>query len=57
MHLFSLTPPQRESLYREVTELFQLFCLQEFQTQLYPYQMRVAAAILHSLLVDRRACL
>ncbi len=54
MHLFTLTPPQRESLYREVMELFRLFCLQEFQTLLYPYQMRVASAILHSLLVDRK---
>lgn len=39
MHLLSLTLPQRESLYQEVLELFRLFCLQEFQTILYSYQL------------------
>src|SRR4051812_44453905 len=52
--LFALTKPQREALFREVMELFLLFCRQEFQTILYPYQVRVARAILHSLLVERK---
>jgi hypothetical protein len=54
MHLHQLTLPQRQSLLEKVLELFRLFCLQEFQTHLYPYQLKVARALLSSVLVERK---
>lgn len=53
MRLHELGPPQREVLLEETLRLFLLVCRQEFQTVLYPYQIRVARALLRSLLVSR----
>jgi phage terminase large subunit-like protein len=48
----NLTLPQRQALLEKVLKLFLLFCRQEFQTELYRYQVRVARALLSSLLVE-----
>ena len=50
--LHELTIPQREALLEKVLKLFLKFCLQEFKTTLYPYQIRVCRALLSSILVE-----
>lgn len=50
--IHSLTRDQRVRLREKVLSLFLTFCRQEFQTELYRYQVRVARALLHSLLVE-----
>lgn len=47
-----LNPNQRQAMLEQVLKLFLLFCQEEFQTTLYPYQLRVATAMLSSLIVE-----
>lgn len=51
--MLHLTQTQREKLLEKVLLLFLTFCRQEFQTILYPYQVRIARALLSSLIVER----
>jgi len=54
MHpLHGLSRQQRETLLGEVIRLFQLWCRQEEGKVLYAYQLRVARALLSSLLLER----
>jgi len=50
--LHELTVPQRQRLLEKVERLFLKFCRQEFNTVLYPYQIRVCRALLSSILVS-----
>lgn len=52
--LHEMTLPQRLALLTKVQKLFLKFCLQEFQTTLYPYQIRVCRELLSSILVEPR---
>lgn len=54
MPLHELTKDQRLNLLEDMLVLFQEFCLLEFQTHLYQYQMKVARALLYSIVVERR---
>lgn len=50
--LHDLSLPQRQILLEKVLQLFLRFCLQEFKTTLYAYQIRVCRALLSSILVE-----
>jgi hypothetical protein len=52
--LHSLSLSQRQALLDEVLRTFLLWVEQEFHETLYPYQVRVAKAMLSSILVDSK---
>jgi hypothetical protein len=54
LSIYALNQKARKKLHKKVLQMFRMWCLQEYQFFLYDYELEIASALLHSLIVEKK---